>query len=106
MALDPQYAEAYAWLSRTLSWSGSGNGVRILRRWSSALALAQQAVALDDSLPRAYEELAFAYLYKRQHEQAIAVAKRAITLAPNEAEGSGMLGHILNFAGGRRKPLN
>ena len=51
IALDPQYAEAYAWLGWTywLEW---------VLRWSAdpqtlerALALAQQAVALDDSLP-------------------------------------------------------
>ena len=51
IALDPQYAEAYAWLGWTywLEW---------VLRWSAdpqtlerALALAQQALALDDSLP-------------------------------------------------------
>src|SRR4029078_5773745 len=47
----------------------------------------------------AHEGLAYAYLYKRQHEQAIAAAERAITLAPNDAEGSARLGLILNFAG-------
>ncbi len=64
-----------------------------------ALVLAQQAVALDDSLPGAHEVLAFAYPYKKQHEQAIAAAKRAIALAPNDAEGYANLGHILIFAG-------
>jgi adenylate cyclase len=99
IALDPQYAEAYARLSRTLSsvwvyqWS---QDPQTLER---AFVLAQQAVALDDSLPEAHEVLAYGYLYKRQHEQAIAAAKRAITLGPNEAEGTGWLGLILNFAG-------
>jgi len=64
-----------------------------------SFVLSQQAVALDESLPGAHEALAYAYLYKRQHEQAITTAKRALSLAPNEAEGSGMLGLILNFAG-------
>ena len=57
VALDPQYAEAYAWLGWTywLEW---------VWRWSAdpqtlerALALAQQAVALDDSLPVAHSLL-------------------------------------------------
>ena len=54
IALDPQYAEAYAALGGTyyLEW---------FFRWSQepqtleqALALAQQAVALDESLPDAH----------------------------------------------------
>jgi len=63
------------------------------------LVLAQKAVALDDSLSGAHEGLAYAYLYKRQHEQAIAAAERTITLAPNDSEGAARLGLILNFAG-------
>ncbi|MGE0821272.1 MAG: tetratricopeptide repeat protein [Candidatus Binatia bacterium] len=99
IVLDPQYAEAYAKLSRTLSskwvfqWS---QDPQMLER---AFALAQQAVALDESLPGAYKELAYTYLYKNQHEQAIAAAKRGITLDPNDAENIGQLGLILNFAG-------
>jgi tetratricopeptide (TPR) repeat protein len=64
-----------------------------------AFDLAQQAVALDDSLPGAHEVLAYAYLYKRQHEQAITATKRTVSLAPNDAEGYAQLGLILNFAG-------
>jgi len=99
IALDPQYASAYAGLSRTLS-------IEWVYQWSQdpqtlerAFVLAQKAVALDDSLSGAQEVLAYAYLYKRQHEQAIAAAKRAVTLAPNDAEGFARLGLILNFAG-------
>ncbi|HEV8712260.1 MAG TPA: tetratricopeptide repeat protein, partial [Candidatus Binatia bacterium] len=99
IALDPQYAEAYARLSRTLSREWNYQWSQDPQTLERAFVLAQQAVALDDSLPRAHEELAYAYLYKRQHEQAIVAAKRAITLAPNEAEGSVRLGLILNFTG-------
>src|SRR5262249_40898484 len=51
VALDPQYAEAYAWLSGSyyLEWVFRFSAdPQTLER---ALALAQQAVALDDSLP-------------------------------------------------------
>jgi adenylate cyclase len=98
ITLDPQYAEAYARLSRTLSTEGTfwKQGPQTLER---ALVVAQQAVALDDSLPGAYEVLAFAYTYKKQYEQAITAAKRAIALAPNNAEGYANLGHTLLFAG-------
>ena len=59
IALDPQYAEAYAWLGWTywMEW---------VLRWSAdpqtlerALALAQQALALDDSLPVAHSLLSY-----------------------------------------------
>ena len=97
MALDPQYAEAFAALSRTLSteWIMAWNeDPQTLER---AVGLAQQAVTLDDSLSGAHVALAYAYVYRRQHEQAIAAAKRAIALSPNEAEGLVSLGFILNF---------
>jgi adenylate cyclase len=99
VTLDPEYAEAYARLSRTLStewvmfWSQDPQALE------RALAVAQKAVALDDSSPGAQEVLAFAYTYKRQYEQAITAARRAIALAPNNAEGYANLAHTLLFAG-------
>jgi adenylate cyclase len=99
IVLDPQYAEAYAGLSRTLSSEWAFQWSQDPQTLERAFVLAQKAVALDDSLPEAHKELAYTYLYKRQHEQAIAAAKRGIALGPNEAENTGQLGLILNFAG-------
>src|SRR5207247_2163986 len=65
VALDPQYAEAYAGLGATyaLEW---------VLRWSAdpqtpehALALAQQAITLDDSLPIAHSVLSNVYAWKQ-----------------------------------------
>ena len=86
VALDPQYAEAYAqlsctyWLERALRWSADP---QTLER---ALALAQQALALDDSLPVAHSRLSFVYAQKQQYDQAIAEGERAIALDPNNAD--------------------
>src|SRR5262249_47676898 len=86
VALDPQYAEAYVWLGATysLEWGF---------RWSAdpqslehALALAHQALTLDDSLPGAHSLLSRVYAYKQQHDQAIAEGERAIALDPNKAD--------------------
>ncbi len=97
--LDPQYAEAYAGLSSTyfLDWFYLWNPTpQVLEQWSE---LARKAVALDPALPAAHGSLAWVYLYKRQHEQAIAEAERAVALDPNSAEGYRTLGIMLDWAG-------
>jgi tetratricopeptide (TPR) repeat protein len=98
--LDPQYAAAYAFLSFT-HWAEWGF------RWGQesqslepAFALAQKAVALDDSLPLAHLMLSHMYLWKnKQHEQAIAAAERALALGPNDAEICARSGETLNLVG-------
>jgi TolB-like protein/class 3 adenylate cyclase/Flp pilus assembly protein TadD len=99
LALDPQYAEAYARLgwSCLIGWISQWD--QASQTLEQAFALAQQAVALDDSLPLAHRVLGWVALWKKQHEQAIAAAERAVALAPNDAEGYARLGEILNFAG-------
>ena len=97
--LDPQYAGAYAGLSMTyfLDWFYLWNPTpQVLEQWSE---FAHKAVALDPALPVAHESLAWVYLYKRQHEQAIAAAERAVALDPNRAEGYRTLGLMLDWAG-------
>src|SRR6266852_8132479 len=62
-------------------------------------ALAQKALALDDSLPQAHMLVGQAYLWKRQHEQAITEGERASALNPNDALGYYWLAETLNYAG-------
>ncbi len=96
--LDPGFAAAYAILSYTHyrdwlnQWSEGPQGLE------RAFEAAQKAVALDDSLPLARAYLAWVYVWKSHHEQAIAEAKRAIALDPNFADGYLRLGEILYFA--------
>lgn len=99
ITLDPQYAEAYAWLSQTywLEW---------IWRWSAnpqtlehALVLAQQAVTLDDSLPMAHSALSEVYALKQQYDQAIAEGERAIALDPNNADIYANQAEVLDWAG-------
>jgi TolB-like protein/Flp pilus assembly protein TadD len=99
LALDPQYAEAYARLGWTyvVAWLWEwGQDAQTLEQ---AFALAQKAVTLDDSLSLAHRVLGLVYGWKRQHDQAIAAAEWAIALDPNDAEGYFRLADILNFAG-------
>jgi adenylate cyclase len=99
LALDPQYAEAYVWLGWTYwrEW---------VFRWSAdpqtlerALALAQQALALDDSLPLAHSLLSYVYVQKQRYDQAIAEGERAIALDPNNADSHALRAEALSFAG-------
>src|SRR5713101_8385431 len=99
VALDPQYAEAYAQLGwtywREWAWRWSADPQTLER----ALALAQQALALGDSLPIAHTLLSMVYVQKQQHDQAIAEGERAIALDPNNADSYARQAEVLNFTG-------
>ncbi|HKA52396.1 MAG TPA: tetratricopeptide repeat protein, partial [Candidatus Binatia bacterium] len=99
VALDPQYAEAYSWLSWTYWREASARWSTDPQTLERALTLAQQALALDDSLPRAHAVLGFVYLLQQQYDQAIAESERAITLDPNNAELYSMRAFVLTSAG-------
>jgi adenylate cyclase len=97
--LDSQYAEAYALLSVTYftDWFYYWNLTpQVVKQFSE---LARKAITLDDSLPVAHAVLSWAYLAKRQHDQAIAEAERAIALDPNSADAYRVLGINLVWAG-------
>jgi adenylate cyclase len=105
VALDPQYASAYANIGLTylLDWEAQWDtDPQILGR---ATEMARKAVALDDSLPTAHSILGQIYLFKKQHDEAIAEAKRAITLDPNWADGYVDLALILRFSGRAEEAL-
>ncbi|MBI3800605.1 MAG: tetratricopeptide repeat protein [Deltaproteobacteria bacterium] len=105
LALDPQYAEAYAWLGwtylleRVFRWS---TDPQILER---ALALVQKALTLDDSLAVAHSRLGRVYTYKQQYDQALAEGERAIALDPNDADSYAWQAEALNFAGKPKEAL-
>jgi adenylate cyclase len=94
--LDPKYADAYAWLGQNyvIGWafllSPDPNAL------DRASQLAQQSIALDDSLPFAHSVLGTSYLWKRQYAEAITEAQRALALDPNGASGYEWLSNIMN----------
>jgi len=97
--LDPDFAAAHAWLGRAymIEWAFQwSDDPQIPER---AAALAQRAVALDDSLPVAHQTLAYVFLLQKQFAQAIAEAERAMVLEPNDADACVTLGEILSCAG-------
>ena len=98
---DPGYARAYGALAVLLAR-------RYRRGWTDltpaeaqtrALELAQKAVMLDKTSPQVYWALGYAYLIHRQYDEAAAAARQAVTLAPNYADGYGLLAFIHNSQG-------
>jgi tetratricopeptide (TPR) repeat protein len=99
--LDPQYAEAYAWLGLAyhVAWNQQWSpGPQTLQQ---ALELGQQALVLEDALPRAYILLGWVYAFQAKYEPAVAAAERAIALDPNNADGYYVLAGVLNIFGER-----
>lgn len=97
--LDPEFAAAYAEKSFTYFSSFIMPMSRDPRVINAALVAAKRAVELDNNLPLAHARLAWAYFATRQHGEAIASARRAVALGPNDAEANVQLGNILNWSG-------
>jgi adenylate cyclase len=83
----PEYSRAFSALSRThnLDWRYA---------WSSepkdsleaAVSLARRAQELDRLDARGFSELAYAKLYSRQHDEAMAEYAQALALNPNDSD--------------------
>jgi adenylate cyclase len=97
--LDPDYAQAYRWLSGTHVidvWLGSTKSPRESLR--KAMELAKKALSLDDSLGGAHGLLGNIYIMRRDYEKGIREAERAVELEPNGADAHAFLGMGLLFA--------
>ena len=97
--LDPQYAEAYAYMSMVYS-------VDLVNRWTGhkdpqAMAMRYSAKALekDPNEPIAYIASAIVKIYVKDLAGAKADAERAISLNPSSATGYATLGHIKVYLG-------
>jgi tetratricopeptide (TPR) repeat protein len=97
--LDPKFAAAYALLGLTHSQEWSMGWSQDPQSLEHAFKLAQRAIALDGSLPLGHAMLGEAYLWKKQHEKAIAEQEKTIALSPNDADMIAGLGGILTWAG-------
>jgi adenylate cyclase len=83
----PEYSRVFSALSRThnLDWryAWSANPRDSL---AAAVALARRATELDRLDARGFSELAYAKLYSRQHDEAMAEYAQALTLNPNDSD--------------------
>lgn len=99
IALDPEYARAYAFMATTLLmdlWYGSSKSPRESLAW--AIKLTQKAIALDDSYATAHGLLGHLYTMTRQHDKGIAECERGVALDPNSASAQAWLEQNLYWA--------
>ena len=100
IALDPNYAAAYAALAETyhiatvMGWAESPTA--FLGR---AAELANKALSLNDAEVHARTIIGRIHIFYRQYEQAKAEIDRAIEINPNDADGLAGRGNILMWSG-------
>jgi DNA-binding winged helix-turn-helix (wHTH) protein/tetratricopeptide (TPR) repeat protein len=100
LAIDPNYARAYAMLSWTLVYAyiePVDDDYISAAAIDRAHALAETAVNLDMRLPQAHAQLGWVLLWKRRHDAAIAEFQQAVALNPNFVDNR--IGHVLTYAG-------
>ena len=99
LELDPQYAGAYAglgatyWMEWFSQWSADPQNL------ARAEEMFQQAIVLDESLPRAHAVLGFLKMFQKQYAQATAETERALALDPNFAGGYDNLAYRVDGGG-------
>ena len=100
LQLDPQMAEAYAYLAIVLGteYTNAWNG-RTAGDLEHGLALARRACELGPMEAVAHDAVAMMLMWLRRLDEAEAAARRAIELAPNSSQAHGALGNVLHFGG-------
>jgi len=104
---DPDYGRAYgalAYIHATnyrRGWTDSP--VETLDR---ALELARQGIKLNSSIPQTYWSLGYVYFMRKEHDKAEQAAARSVEIAPNFADGYGLLALINNYLGNPKKALS
>ncbi|MEX0852260.1 MAG: tetratricopeptide repeat protein, partial [Bauldia sp.] len=99
-ALEPTYSRAYA----SLAWTHSRDLLMDFcddheASVAKLFEAAHRAVACDDLSSLAHHLLSTAYLWRNEHDLAIAEGQRSVELNPNDADALHALGNKLDLAG-------
>ena len=103
LAIDPNYAQAYAWLS----WIQMVKFFYDLKADTirEAETLGKKAVALDPNDSQCHANLAFAYLFQRKFELANAATQRALEINSNDPLAVNSRAQWLSRAGFAKEAL-
>ncbi len=95
-AIDPDYAEPFAGIAETYvqDWL---MGMEL--DLEPALQHAEEAALRDPALPLVQEALSTVYVFRRQHQEAIAAAESWIELEPSSAEAYATLAGAFHWSG-------
>ncbi|WP_170393424.1 tetratricopeptide repeat protein [Ruegeria arenilitoris] len=104
---DPDYAEAYAWKARALTFAFL-SGINSSKRETIDRAVdhANKAIKIDERLPMAYANLAWALRWHRELSEAQKTVETAITLEPSFADALLWKSMILSAASDGEGALN
>lgn len=113
IALDPQFARAYANLAAThrqdwvLAWTQNRADSENLAydKANTAVELARREPVPQPSLSHALEQRGYVYLYQKKFREANKDAEEAVSHNPNFADGYGLLAHVLIYQGEPEKAL-
>ena len=106
IALDPEYAEAYAYLAHAhLAKVRLGIGESRQKSVEQAFNLVQKALEIDESSAIGLKTLSAVYLFQGKYDEAVAEAEQAYALAPNNDEVVTRLGINLKQAGMPEKSI-
>lgn len=100
IALDPSFARAYAGLALSYSadyrnqWLEGGQ-----QALKQARAMARTALQIDPEVPEIYWVLAYVSVQNKQHQSAIELLQKAITIDHSFADAYALLGGIYTYVG-------
>ncbi|MBW1713210.1 MAG: tetratricopeptide repeat protein [Deltaproteobacteria bacterium] len=99
LEIDPGYALAHAGLGwcHFAEWSLGWTNDRMVLQLAAHEA--RLALSLDETLSEAHILMGWVYLWRKQHDQAIAALEKAIDLNPNDAQAFANLAEVLVWAG-------
>jgi len=102
---NPNFLYAHIILALSYLWQWVSQQNPATQTLEPAVAAAQRALALNDSLYANHTTLGYIALYQQQYEQALAEMERAVALAPTEAWSYAALAEVLSRVGRSEEAL-
>jgi TolB-like protein/Tfp pilus assembly protein PilF len=103
---DPTYGRAYGALAYTLAYNfRRGWNDAPMQTIDRALELAQRGVALDASIPQTFWSLGYVHLMRKEFALAEQAVETSLSIAPNYADGFGLLALINNSLGNAKAAI-